>query len=107
MKGVNCCAELRAILDSGPDGGACPPGGGPCRGFDGSCGDIKEQFADVPVLPDYPDGMAAWACTAFPNTGEARLAARLCSDCSVVFLILLVCCILSRRLRQAGSPYAI
>ena len=25
------------------------------------------QFADVPVLPDFPDGLADWVCTAFPN----------------------------------------
>ena len=25
------------------------------------------QFADVPVLPDFPDGLADWVCEAFPN----------------------------------------
>lgn len=36
-KSVNCCAELRLILDDGPDGGNCPPGAGlPCRGFTGA-----------------------------------------------------------------------
>jgi len=57
---------LRLILDSGPDGGNCPPVG-LCRGFAGNCGDIAAQFADVPVLPDYPDGMADFVCTAFPD----------------------------------------
>ena len=64
-RGVNCCAELRVLLDSGPDGGACPPVG-PCRGFDGNCGDITKQFADVPILPDYPAGMDDYLCNAFP-----------------------------------------
>ena len=64
-KGVNCCAELRIILDSGPDGGDCPPVG-MCRGFE-SCSELMTQFADVPVLPDFPDGLADWVCEAFPN----------------------------------------
>ncbi len=63
---MNCCAALRQILDSGPDGGNCPPVG-PCRGFEGTCGDITNQFAELPVLPDYLDGMADWTCTAFPD----------------------------------------
>ena len=37
-----------------------------CRGFE-SCSDLVTQFADVPVLPDFPDGLADWSCTAFPN----------------------------------------
>jgi hypothetical protein len=53
-------------LDSGPDGGNCPPVG-PCRGFEGTCGYIAEQFAELPVLPDFPNGMQDWACTAFPD----------------------------------------
>lgn len=63
---MNCCAELRSILDSGPDGGACPPVGS-CREFEGNCADIMEQFADVPVLPDFPDGMSTYFCTQFPD----------------------------------------
>ena len=58
-KAVNCCAELRNILNSGPDGGACPPVG-PCREFEGNCADIVEQFATVEVLPDYPDELSGW-----------------------------------------------
>ena len=65
-KGANCCADMRLILDSGPDGGACPPVG-PCRGFEGNCGDIADQFATLPVLPDYPNGLQEWTCTAFPD----------------------------------------
>ena len=53
------------ILDSGPDGGNCPPVG-TCRGFD-SCSELMTQFVDVPVLPDFPDGLADWVCQAFPN----------------------------------------
>ena len=53
-------------MNSGPDGGNCPPVG-PCRGFEGTCGDITNQFAELPVLPDFPDGMADYTCTAFPN----------------------------------------
>jgi hypothetical protein len=67
LKAVNCCAALRVILDSGPDGGACPPGAGPCRGFVGECGDLTQQFANVPVLPDYPLGLSSFVCTAFPD----------------------------------------
>ena len=63
---MNCCAELVAILDSGPDGGNCPSAAD-CRGFTGNCADITNQFADLPVLPDFPDGMADYTCTAFPN----------------------------------------
>ena len=65
-KAVNCCAEVVAILDSGPDGGNCPSAAD-CRGFTGNCADIVNQFADLPVLPDFPDGMADYTCTAFPN----------------------------------------
>ena len=65
-KAVNCCAEVVAILDSGPDGGSCLSAAD-CRGFTGNCADIVNQFADLPVLPDYPDGMVDYICTAFPN----------------------------------------
>ena len=63
---MNCCAEVLAILDSGPDGGNCPSAAD-CRGFTGNCADIVDQFADLPVLPDFPDGMADYTCTAFPD----------------------------------------
>ena len=53
-------------MNSGPDGGNCPPVG-PCRGFTGTCGAISTQFAELPVLPDYPDGLKDWVCTAFPD----------------------------------------
>ena len=66
LKSSNCCSALRLILDSGPDGGACPPVG-PCRGFVGNCADITAQFADLPVLPSYPDGLADFECHAFPD----------------------------------------
>ena len=63
---MNCCAEVLAILDSGPDGGNCPSAAD-CRGFTGNCADIMDQFADLPVLPDFPNGMADYTCTAFPD----------------------------------------
>jgi hypothetical protein len=66
-KSVECCAGLRLILNSGPDGGNCPPAPGACRGFEGTCGDITAQFAELPVLPDYPNGMQDWVCTVFPD----------------------------------------
>jgi hypothetical protein len=63
---VQCCAELRFILDSGPDGGNCPPVG-PCRGFEGNCGQVSEQFMSLAVLPDYPDGLSEYVCHLFPD----------------------------------------
>ena len=65
-RGDSCCTLLRAILNSGPDGGNCPPVG-PCRGFEATCGDITAQFAELPVLPDYPNGMQDWQCDSFPD----------------------------------------
>ena len=65
-RGDSCCTLLRGILNSGPDGGNCPPVG-PCRGFEGTCGDITTQFAELPVLPDYPNGMQDWQCDSFPD----------------------------------------
>ena len=65
-KAVNCCAEVRLLLDSGPDGGECPPVGD-CRGFNGTCGELPKQFATVAVMPDYPNGLQDYTCTAFPN----------------------------------------
>ena len=64
---MNCCAAIRLVLDSGPDGGNCPPGAGPCRGFAGNCGDTIAQFADLPVLPDHPNGLSDYVCTSFPD----------------------------------------
>jgi hypothetical protein len=65
-KGVNCCAEVVSILDGGPDGGNCPAAGN-CRGFNGTCANVVRQFGDVPILPDYPAGMADYTCNAFPS----------------------------------------
>ena len=64
-KAVNCCADLVFILDSGPDGGNCPAAGN-CRGFNGTCADVMQQFAEVPILPDFPSGLADYTCDAFP-----------------------------------------
>jgi hypothetical protein len=65
-KAVSCCQLVRLVLDSGPDGGGCPPVG-PCRGFEGNCADLPAQFASVAVLPDYPHGLADFTCHAFPD----------------------------------------
>ena len=73
VKGVNCCAELRGILNSGPDGGFCPPSG-PCRGHVGDCGELRAQFAFVPVLPNFSTGLSGYTCRAFPDTGESGIA---------------------------------
>ena len=63
-KGVNCCAEVQALLE-------CPPVG-PCRGVEANCGDLPQAFADTPVLPDYPNGLADYTCSAFPNDDNQR-----------------------------------
>lgn len=57
------------VVDSGPDGGNCPPAG-ECRGFTGNCGDIAKQFENVPIMPLYPYGMADYACTAWPDDAQ-------------------------------------
>ena len=49
----------------------CPPVG-PCRGVEANCGDLAEAFADTPVLPDYPNGLADYTCSAFPNDENQR-----------------------------------
>ena len=67
-KASNCCFWVREVLNSGLDGGFCPPenDSAPCRGFTGECGDIQEQFWTVPV-PGYPNGLQDWNCDAFPD----------------------------------------
>ena len=57
---------MRLLLNSGPDGGNCPSVGD-CRGFNGTCGELPSQFATVAVMPDYPNGLQDYTCTAFPN----------------------------------------
>lgn len=86
-KGVNCCGEIRGILNSGPDGGSCPPGNGPCRGFSGDCGAIKSQFKRVPIYPDFPKGLSGYKCHAFPNKGDGSLS----RDTVIVALISYAC----------------
>lgn len=68
-KAVACCAQVVSIMDSGPDGGNCPAAGN-CRGFNGTCADIAQQFASVPILPNYPQGLADYTCVAFPMNDE-------------------------------------
>jgi hypothetical protein len=72
-KGVNCCAEVRAILDATPFCTAAPDA---CAG---ECATLPLVFADVPV-PGYPGGLADYICTAFPDDGVP-------SDTVVVALI--------------------
>jgi hypothetical protein len=73
VKATNCCIDIRAILDGGPDGGDCDPTDffAPCRGFTGECGVLEDQFAYVAVLPDYPGGMIDYDCQAFPDNNNA------------------------------------
>ena len=61
------------MLDGGSDGGNCPPSdfNAPCRGFTGECGALEDQFANLPVLPDYPNGMVDYDCQAFPADGNS------------------------------------
>ena len=54
------------LLNSGPDGGFCPSIDN-CRGYSGTCGQLPDQFATVPVMPDYPNGLQDYTCTAFPD----------------------------------------
>jgi hypothetical protein len=34
---------------------------GPCRGFEGTCGQLAAQFAEVPVLFTAWSGMVRWS----------------------------------------------
>ena len=79
-KGVNCCAELRGIINAGPDGGFCPPIGA-CRGFAGDCGALKAQFASIPVLPKFPDGLRDYECKVRIFTPRKGLLAHACCCC--------------------------
>jgi hypothetical protein len=65
-KAVNCCAEVVMIMNSGPDGGECLSAAS-CRGFNGTCALIADQFKDVAVLPYFPNGLSEYTCTAFPD----------------------------------------
>ena len=67
-KAVNCCADVRSVLNM--EAGDCPPVG-TCRGFDGTCGELPTQFAETPVLPDYPNGLQDYTCTAFPDDANS------------------------------------
>jgi hypothetical protein len=68
-RGVQCCAEMRAILECDPVG--------PCRGYSGDCGDYATQFANVEGPFWYADGpkdpptkhmyLDEYVCHAFPD----------------------------------------
>ena len=47
-KSLNCCKEIRGLLDNGT--GACPPNdlAAPCLEFVGNCADTEEQFRSLP-----------------------------------------------------------
>jgi hypothetical protein len=74
-KSVNCCAEVVDILNAGPDGGSCLIAAD-CRGFKGTCADLVQQFSNLAVLPDYPNGLTDYACHAvrrpLPSSRGAR-----------------------------------
>jgi hypothetical protein len=103
---VNCCTELRQILDSGPDGGYCPPlgecrdfpGDCECRGFPGDCAELPKLFETLAVLPDYPNGLQDWTCHAFPDDDKPL-------DSFIVGLISIASAWLRQgRMRTAAPP---
>ena len=61
-RSLNCCAEVRGFL------GCSPSYLDPCREFTGNCGDLLEQFKDVPDsgIPD------DYECTQFPDEKSPR-----------------------------------
>ena len=106
LKAVNCCALIRSILDAGPDGGACPPGAGPCRGFEGNCADITAQFSDLPVLPDWPTGLADFQCHSFPDDArfiDTFLVSLLSIGAALPVSLFIVLCFDLVRARAAGQ----
>ena len=94
-RGAQCCAELRMLLDAGaggvllddgtcappgspPDaGGGCPPGVGPCLGYDGDCADLPDQFFDLQGCYVYGDPGAEEAHDTLVDYGAFFFAARL------------------------------
>jgi hypothetical protein len=48
------------------------PAVGLCRGVEANCGDLAAAFANTPVMPDHPSGLADWSCAAFPNDDNPR-----------------------------------
>ena len=60
-RAVNCCAEVRAILDAAPFCIAAPAA---CAG---DCGTLTSLFADAPMPPAFPNGLSEYTCTAFPD----------------------------------------
>jgi hypothetical protein len=50
----------------------CVPGA-PCRGREGiMCGDLAATFADEPLPPHFPDGLADYSCRQFPDEENPR-----------------------------------
>lgn len=64
---MNCCAFYRGLL-------GCAEEDGPCLGWQGTCGQLLEQFADYPLslVPGYdpdttPPTIKGAVCSEFPD----------------------------------------
>ena len=92
---MNCCIEVRTFLD-------CSPSDlDPCREFTGNCGDLLEQFKDVPDsgIPD------DYECTQFPDEKSGRdkaLVGLIAFAVALPFKLILDVLFMIRRAR-AGS----
>ena len=79
----------RTILNLGPDGGNCPFTGA-CRGYSGPCFMLPIVFSAVPVVPDFPDGLKDYRCTATSSQSAALhatlLTVVLCSPFVIALL---------------------
>ena len=63
-KSLNCCLEVRSILDGGS--GACLPAfSTPCNEFTGDCADLIAQFSAVG--PDQGGLPPGYVCTQVPS----------------------------------------
>ena len=96
--GANATAAFP--LDVVPESAGCPPVG-PCLGFEGSCGDLQEQFATLagcyyygdPGAEEYHEFLADYVCHAFPDdayvTDQFFVGLSACAACSPRVLCLL------------------
>lgn len=60
IRGKECCEQVRELL-------GCPAGKSHCREFVGTCGQLVEQFAEVPIDDSESMLLGQWACRAFPD----------------------------------------
>ena len=87
-KSLNCCIEIRGLLDDG-SGTVCPPAlfTAPCREFVGNCADVKAQFEGVQdALPD------DYECHQFPDETAFRdklIVGLICCAVSLPFTLVL------------------